>query len=576
MHLHFLSGIPRSGSTLLSALLNQRTDTYVSPTSSLGETMGAAITAWEQNPATKASGGVEDDAIRMLHGIATAQYATRTESIVIDKGRGWPAPQIMQTMEKVLGKENGGMKIIATVRPIADCLASLVKIAKPDNIADFCKNSELAKHLFASYHTLKAGYEAQPENFCIVEYDNLVADPQKELDRIADFLGIERQACDPEHIDAVAEDDKAWGIEGLHTVRPAVAKRDYSPCEILGGKLYTFYQGGAFWSAEEEAPRPPAILDLSLAAALRGEVDTAWELLEQLRIADPEDDRAAFNRGWHLLRQGKFREGNAHLFRGRAEGVFGNSHPGTGASIWDESPGKTVMLMLEGGLGDQIHGARFVRDIVAAGSKAVVACAVELAPLIKDIEGVSALCQPEALRGVYHDAWLPSMSAAHFLGYEKAEGAPYIPRTAEAVPGRIGIRWSGNPKFEHEQHRLFPAHLLFDAVEGASDDIISLQRDEGAELRPSWVKEVDLSDWKATRDAVSSCERVITSCTSVAHLAGAMGVETWIVVPILPYYLWAYPGEKTAHYDSVTLFRQEVYGEWAAPFDTIRIRLQKI
>ena len=232
------------------------------------------------------------------------------------------------------------------------------------------------------------------------------------------------------------------------------------------------------------------------------------------------------------------------------------------------------MLSLEGGLGDQLHGARFVRDILAAGSKAVVACAAELAPLVKDIEDVSAICQHEALCGVYHDAWLPSMSAPFYLNHEKAVGTPYIPRTKEMVPGRIGIRWRGNPRFEHEQHRVFPAHLMFDAVQGTSEDVISLQRDEGVELRPEWVREADLSDWKATRDAISSCERVITSCTSIAHLAGAMGVETWIVVPILPYYLWAYPGENTDHYDSVTLFRQEVYGEWEAPFDAIRKRLQ--
>lgn len=580
MHLHFLSGIPRSGSTLLAALLNQRDDVYVSSTSSLGEVMGAAITTWEQNLATKAAGGVLDDGIRMLRGIAEAHYAARAEPVILDKGRGWPAPQIMATMEKVLGGEEagGGVKIVATVRPVADCLASFVKIAQPENVADFCKHSELAKHLFASYQILKSGYEARPENFCFVEYDDLVTDPQRELDRVADFLGIDRHACDPEHVQDSGEDDTAWNIPGLHAVRPKVAKRDYSPREVLGDKLYAFYQGGAFWRSEPEPVRPPAILDLSLAAALRGQIDTAWELLEQLRIADPEDNRAAFNRGWHFLRQGKFTEGNAHLLRGREEGVFGNPHPGTGAPIWDGARGETVdttvLLSLEGGLGDQLHGARFVRDITATGARAVVACSAELAPVIKDVEGVSAVCQHEALRGVYHEAWLPSMSAPYYLGHRRATGTPYIVRTTATVPGRIGIRWRGNPRFEHEQHRVFPSELLFGAVAGMSEDVISLQRDEGAAERPHWAQEVNLADWRATRDAVSSCELVITSCTSIAHLAGAMGVETWVVVPILPYYLWAYPGEKTDHYDSVTLFRQEQYGDWAAPFAEIKKRLE--
>jgi hypothetical protein len=68
---------------------------------------------------------------------------------------------------------------------------------------------------------------------------------------------------------------------------------------------------------------------------------------------------------------------------------------------------------------------------------------------------------------------------------------------------------------------------------------------------------------------------VITSCTSVAHMSAALGVETWVVVPILPYYMWSVPGEKSAWYDSVTLFRQEKYGDWTAPFAKISKRLEE-
>jgi hypothetical protein len=88
------------------------------------------------------------------------------------------------------------------------------------------------------------------------------------------------------------------------------------------------------------------------------------------------------------------------------------------------------------------------------------------------------------------------------------------------------------------------------------------------------MPEVDLSTWLATRKQISKCELVITSCTSIAHLAAAMGIETWIIVPILPYYLWALPGNTSPYYDSVTLFRQEKYGDWSAPFEKIKENLQ--
>ena len=141
--------------------------------------------------------------------------------------------------------------------------------------------------------------------------------------------------------------------------------------------------------------------------------------------------------------------------------------------------------------------------------------------------------------------------------YKDLKGTSYIERTDDVVPGRIGVRWSGNPKFEHEQHRFFPADLMFDAVKGYN--CVSLQRDKDAELKPEWMEQADVSDWAETRKSISECEIVITSCTSVAHLAAAMGVETWIVVPVLSYYLWALPGDVTPYYDSVTLFRQQEY-----------------
>jgi hypothetical protein len=118
--------------------------------------------------------------------------------------------------------------------------------------------------------------------------------------------------------------------------------------------------------------------------------------------------------------------------------------------------------------------------------------------------------------------------------------------------------------------------LLFDAVKGADAEFVSLQRDEGAEHKPKWVKDVCLDSWADTAAVVASCDLVITSCTSVAHLSGAMGIPTWIVIPILPYYLWAKQGPKTEWYDSVTLFRQETYGDWGETFCKIKKQFESI
>jgi hypothetical protein len=111
---------------------------------------------------------------------------------------------------------------------------------------------------------------------------------------------------------------------------------------------------------------------------------------------------------------------------------------------------------------------------------------------------------------------------------------------------------------------------MFEAVKGVDADFVCLQRDNDMEVCPDWVRQVPLDDWLKTQEAVASCDLVITSCTSVSHLAAAMGVETWVAQPIMPYYLYARPGDRTAFYDSMRLYRQEVFADWTAPFEAMR------
>jgi hypothetical protein len=194
------------------------------------------------------------------------------------------------------------------------------------------------------------------------------------------------------------------------------------------------------------------------------------------------------------------------------------------------------------------------------GNQVIVACSGALAMTMRQVEGVDMVVQHEAAFGVVHDFWVPSMTASIPLGwqYKHIDGSAYIPKPDVAKSGkiRIGLRWQGNPQFEHEQHRIFPAQYLFNAVKGLDVEYVSLQRDDGAEHKPAWVKELPLAHWEDTRQAIASCDLVVSSCTSVAHMSAAMGVPTWIVTPVLPYYLWAKPGNTTEWYDSVRLFRQ--------------------
>lgn len=312
-------------------------------------------------------------------------------------------------------------------------------------------------------------------------------------------------------------------------------------------------------------------IDLQLEAALKGDLTLSGQMISQLSVGNPSCNRIAFNKGWFELYRGNLLEGHKLLDRGRIELVFGSRHIRSIKPTWS-GPGETgiCLLNLEGGLGDQIHGFRFAKILELLGVRVVVCCSPELAPIFAES---FIVVQTEAACGVYHDFWVPSMSAVVPLNYEYADldGEPYIDTTSDSIPGRIGICWSGNPKFEHEQHRKFPHELLFDVVKDF--DTISLQKGHGSEHKPVDMVQGDVTDWQSTRHTISQCSLVITSCTSIAHLSAAMGIRTWIVIPILPYYLWALPGDTSPYYESVTLFRQTIYDSWSEPFEEIKHRL---
>ena len=575
--LHFLAGLPRSGSTLLAAILNQNPAARVSSTSDLVHILDVLANLWANAHTLSINDPERTRLVEVMRGVINAEYKD-TPRVVIDKSREWPRPDIMQSMPMVLGRP---MKIIATVRDVPDCAASFARIADPEDLNSFLVDSSFIQHLQGSYVSLQNGYAAYPEAFLFVEYEDLLADPQAQLDRVHDFLDLPPFAYDFENIDGstVAEDDAAlWNAPGLHDVQPKLERQHNQSARDVLGKRYVQFAQPAFWRAD---PGEPEIhtLDLQLAAARVGNFAQAWELSEQLAEEEPENDRAAYNRGWYLLRQGKLQKGFALLDRGRKEGVFGNKNPGTPQPLWDGKSQGTVMLYLEGGLGDQIHQVRYAKNIAARGCKVVVACSDALVLLFNQVKGVSAIVTHAAALGVYHDFWTPGMSALVPLGYEYRNvcGSAYIPKpfVERTQRKRIRLRWSGNPRFEHEQHRVFPPELMFEAVKGIDADFICLQRDNDMEVCPDWVTQVPLDDWLQTQEAIASCDLVITSCTSVSHLAAAMGIETWVVQPIMPYYLYARPGDKTAFYDNMRLYRQERFDEWDSPFININSDLKK-
>ena len=174
--LHFLSGIPRSGSTVLAAILNQNPMTHVSTTSGLVHALDGLANTWHSAGLLNENDPERKKLAQTMCGAIDAFYEDTTAPVIIDKSRGWPIAQIMAAMSQVLGHQP---KIIATVRSVPDCAASFIRVAKPTDLDEFMYSGKLMDHLKAAYISLQNGYNFAPENFLFVEYEDLLADPKE-------------------------------------------------------------------------------------------------------------------------------------------------------------------------------------------------------------------------------------------------------------------------------------------------------------------------------------------------------------------------------------------------------------
>jgi hypothetical protein len=336
------------------------------------------------------------------------------------------------------------------------------------------------------------------------------------------------------------------------------------------------------------------LIDQQLNLMIRGRFEDGWKIAEELERTTPDDPRAKFNRGWFLIHQGKFQEGFQCLEYGRPLNVYGSGKLNTDKPIWDQSSldGKKVILNLEAGYGDNIISARFATEIWRRGGECILCCDKSLHSLFYRIPGVSKCITLDEVQSTPHDFWIPGFSASWLFGheYDTMPNEPYLSAKRESVDmwktivtgdkPKIGIRWSGNPKFEHQQFRVFPAEKLINLHEQNEHlKFYSLQRDSDTRELPEEITDLQhiLISWEDTAACIENLDLVITSCTSVAHLAAAMGKPTWVIVPLLPYHIWAYGDEHSPWYPETTrIFRQTKFGKWDDTFEKIAEELQKM
>lgn len=311
----------------------------------------------------------------------------------------------------------------------------------------------------------------------------------------------------------------------------------------------------------------------------RGAVNSAIvSFAEALRLV-PDQPEAKVNAAHALLMQGDWLKGWAYYeerwrtpaFRAR------NGLTGTTAPMWDGSrlDGKTLVVFNEQGFGDTIIMLRFGPMLHALGARVVYRVPSRLVTMVRanipDTDDVIDEADPLPP----HDAMVPFMSLPYHLTItpETVPGAAgYLyPHLGRGGRDRltVGLCWAGSPAHKNDRNRsMGPSHIgeLMRALPNIAWESFQVGPRENEALALG-LDVARYPDFDATARALASVDLLITVDTATAHLAGAMGVPTFLCIPAVPDMRWPLQGTRTAWYDSMILYRQPVLGDW---FSVIR------
>jgi tetratricopeptide (TPR) repeat protein len=266
---------------------------------------------------------------------------------------------------------------------------------------------------------------------------------------------------------------------------------------------------------------------------------------------------------------------------------------------WDGSPldGRNVLLFAEQGLGDVIQFVRFARVAKQRGGRVVVECPGRMISLLRSCAGVDEwvaqgdeppACDVQlALMSVPAAIGLTMEALASEDAYLKAEFARMALWKAALgrIPGfKIGVNWQGNPSYNMDRFRSLPLAEFRPLTRVPGVTLVSLQQGFGAEQATD-VRElfpVVTLDGELDRDGafldtaaiLTLLDLVVTSDTALAHLAGALGVATWVVLPYAADWRWRVAGETTPWYPTMRLFRQPRPGDWKGVFRRVAEELK--
>jgi tetratricopeptide (TPR) repeat protein len=258
--------------------------------------------------------------------------------------------------------------------------------------------------------------------------------------------------------------------------------------------------------------------------------------------------------------------------------------------------GQRILIHAEQGLGDSIQFLRYVPLVARLGAHVILECKPELLSLVKEIDGpheVIAFGQP--LPDFQWQVPMLSLPRAFKTTRDSIPATiPYLHADPALVDAwrkklgpsngtlRVGLSWAGNPTQAIDQFRSLHLNQLSSLSDVKSVTFHSLQKGYAVEQiksAPPGFNLIDhsdeLSDFSQTAALMMNLDLILSTCTSVPHLAGALGRPVWIMLPFNCDWRWGVSGESTPWYPTMRLLRQEQFGSWDATIEKLADELAR-
>lgn len=342
------------------------------------------------------------------------------------------------------------------------------------------------------------------------------------------------------------------------------------------------------------AGHAPAHYNLGIALEERGDVEGAEQAYREALRLSPEDPDYHWNAGLVALLKGNFTDGwkeyEWRLHRGRALTREVKRRRWDGGDL----AGKTLLVQTEQGFGDTFQFIRYARELKGRGATVIVECQPKTERLIPFAAGVDEVVSRDEMLPKC-DQYIQLLSLPHLYSttLDNVPGqTPYISappglvrawqeRVCAASGRKVGLVWRGNPLNTINPKKSIPINDVAElcGTDGVSWFSIQLDADQGEleTLRTSApIEECGplLTDWAETAALISSLDLVITVDTGVAHLAGAMGKQVWILLSHIPDWRWMLGRADSPWYPTARLYRQPEVGNWPAVVKQVRADLE--